>query len=282
MTREQLVLDTLFERFPMGELGGGMERDHFERLRSHCGGADNLTETARRLHGVTNCDDLALSILWISERLAADPTRSEPSEDEEHVFVPALRKGLGLTAGNEQAYVGQQEPTSPDMMSPLAEQTPTTEETPAWSMPAEHPPAPATDPVTEADTGGTSLSSMMSAADDGVSEPGVFGRVLDQFLEAVQSGTDDRAPLLARIRANCTAVLADSSVTDDYRQYAQLLDEFLHYVDTNQLLDDVRVMNLVTNIQDPFNQWLNATEDERAGLLEQATELLRDFRTMFE
>ena len=103
-----------------------------------------------------------------------------------------------------------------------------------------------------------------------------------QQAPAVQSGSDDRAPLLDRLRANCAAIGVDDGSSDEFKRYAELVDNFLSYINDHQLLDDVRVMNLVTNIQEPIAQWLSTSESDRAGILDQSLETLKDFRTMFE
>jgi hypothetical protein len=84
------------------------------------------------------------------------------------------------------------------------------------------------------------------------------------------------------LRANNRAVQADTSASEEFQRYAALVDDFLGYIDEHQLLDDIRVMNLVTNLQEPFGQWLSTDEAGRAGILDQCVEMQRDFRTMFE
>ena len=47
-------------------------------------------------------------------------------------------------------------------------------------------------------------------------------------------------------------------------------------------MDDVRVMNILSNIQDPFAQWARSKPEEQSGLLDSTNDILRDFKTMFE
>ena len=110
----------------------------------------------------------------------------------------------------------------------------------------------------------------------------LFGRQLERFLEAVQGGTDDRESLLAEVHASCGPLASESGATEDLQSYVRYLGEFLAYAIEHQLVDDVRFMNLLTNAQDPYAQWMASAEEDRAGLLDQAIELLRDFRPMFE
>ena len=109
-----------------------------------------------------------------------------------------------------------------------------------------------------------------------------FAHLLERFLESVQSGNDDRTSLMSDVLNECNTVLAAGSMAEDYKRFCQLLMEFLQYISDNQYLDDVRVMNIVSNIQDPVAQWARSEQDNRAGLLDQAIDILRDFKTMFE
>jgi len=98
----------------------------------------------------------------------------------------------------------------------------------------------------------------------------------------VQSGNDDRTKLLSDIINECNRVLAAGSAVEDYKHFCKLLIEFLEYISNNQYLDDVRVMNILSNIQDPFAQWARSTPDNRTGVLDAVNETLREFKTMFE
>lgn len=272
MTHVQTVVDALFERFPPQELGGGPERDLFERLRASLTGSQEWMGTLRRLYQAEQCDELALGLMWITERLEADADRREPGADEEEVFFRALRKGLGLPqAGFGDLTEPAVEPTTSEQYQPKT-YTPSEEPQPDAIVESE---AVASVPAPVDVTGGEGLV-------EGTSDPDIFGRLLERFLEAVQSGSDDRAEILERLRAGCAAIKSDPSSGEEYQRYAGLVDDFLGYINEHQLLDDVRVMNLVTNIQEPFGQWLSTPENERPGILDQGHEMHKDFRTMFE
>jgi len=72
---------------------------------------------------------------------------------------------------------------------------------------------------------------------------------------------------------NVTLYSAVLAIPDDYRQFCQMLVEFLQYITNNQFLDDVRVMNIVSNIQDPFTQWTRNEPENRSGMLDQAIDI---------
>jgi hypothetical protein len=41
-------------------------------------------------------------------------------------------------------------------------------------------------------------------------------------------------------------------------------------------------MNIISNIQGPYLQWKDSAPENRAGILDPALEILRDFKSMFE
>lgn len=281
MTRIQQVVDSLFDRFPHEELGAGPERNHFERLRTALAGAEEWSATLKRLYQADRCDDLALGLMWITDRLESDPSRLDAGPEEEEVFLRTLRRGLGLPEADFAGFEGAGAALSP---SDAADSFASTTETPAYSEPILEPlPEQTPEPMAEA-AGEDSAVSMRSGAgeEEGTSDPDIYGRLLERFLEAVQSGSDDRAPLLERLRANCAAVSADGAAAEEFKRYSEMVNDLLGYINDHQLLDDVRVMNLVTNIQEPFSQWLSTAESDRSGILDQSLETLKDFRTMFE
>jgi hypothetical protein len=112
-------------------------------------------------------------------------------------------------------------------------------------------------------------------------DPAGFSFLIEQFAEAVQGGDESRAVLLENVVRECNAVVA-GDYAEDHKGFCGLLADFLSYISENQLLDDIRVLNILANIPTPIAQWANAAPDERAGLLEEATDVLRDFRSHFE
>lgn len=282
MTRPQQIVDTLFEQFPAQDLGGGPERYQFDRLRDVLSSASDWPSTLRRLYQAERCDELALGLMWLTERLESDTGRAEASPEEADVFQRTLRRSLGLAdaafagfgasseAGTSTAEPGVDSPV--DTLSAFGAE-PTEDSSAPGEMPT---------PAFEAPTPEGSPAMPMGDDDGGTSDPEIYGRLLERFLESVQSGADDRAELLARLRANSRAVQADASASEEYQRYAALVDDFLGYIEEHQLLDDVRVMNLVSTLQEPYGQWLATDESERAGILDQCVEMQRDFRTMFE
>ena len=65
-------------------------------------------------------------------------------------------------------------------------------------------------------------------------------------------------------------------------EFSSLLSEFLTYIGENALLDDVRVNNILSNVSSNISQWANTPPDGRAGIMEEALSMLRDFKSHFE
>jgi hypothetical protein len=47
-------------------------------------------------------------------------------------------------------------------------------------------------------------------------------------------------------------------------------------------MDDVRVMNILSNVSSPVSSWAQAAPDGREGILAEGTEILRTFKSLFE
>jgi hypothetical protein len=107
--------------------------------------------------------------------------------------------------------------------------------------------------------------------------------VLDtkRIREVVQSGIEGRGAQLESLFNECEGIAKHSSDVD-FKQFGSLLSDFLKYIAESELLDDVRVINIVSNISSSVSQWAIAPPDARHGLMEEALGMLRDFKTHFE
>ena len=99
----------------------------------------------------------------------------------------------------------------------------------------------------------------------------------------MQTGSDDREPLKGQVLAACAAVLADASgAQDDQKKFCTVLAEFVTYISDNQFMDDIRVMNLCSNVTDPVWQWARADAASREGMMGSAYDVLREYKSLFE
>jgi hypothetical protein len=108
-----------------------------------------------------------------------------------------------------------------------------------------------------------------------------FASRLDKFSDSVQSGVDGRGAQLEGIFNDCEQI-ANLTTDPEFKQFATLMGDFLKYIAESELLDDVRVINIVSNISSSISQWAISPPDARHGLMEEALGMLRDFRTHFE
>jgi hypothetical protein len=108
-----------------------------------------------------------------------------------------------------------------------------------------------------------------------------FASRLEKFSEAVQSGVDGRGTLLEQILDDCERI-AGQTADPDLKQFSTLMADFLKFIAESELLDDVRVINIVSNIASSISQWVISPPEARHGLMEEALGMLRDFRTHFE
>jgi hypothetical protein len=127
----------------------------------------------------------------------------------------------------------------------------------------------------------SSPSVSVSSTGDGTADEKGFASQLEQFSEAVQSGIEGRGQKLEDLFNECGKIVNRTSDVD-LKALGALLGDFLKYIAENELLDDVRVINIVSNIASSVSQWAVAPSDARHGLMEEALGMLRDFKTHFE
>ena len=222
--------------------------------------------------------DFALSLLWIADKVEKDPTMDESTLSEETLVFEKFRQGIGDVSDSSEESCpivslsglpsSESEPAIPEESPYVSEPSLTPEPTldTTWATAFQSP-------------GQTSQSSGDSNLE--IEQEHGFAHLLEKFMESVQSGNDERTKLMSDLINTCNTVIASASAAADYKEFCQLLVEFLQYISDNQFLDDVRVMNIVSNIQLP-TQWAQSEKDNRAGLLNPAIDVLRDYKTMFE
>lgn len=115
----------------------------------------------------------------------------------------------------------------------------------------------------------------------GEADPTVFAGQVEQFVEAVQGGSGGMRMLLEDLVAECDSVVLRGGAPD-LVEFTTLFGEFLKFISESELFDDVRVINILSNVSSSVSSWANTPADARAGLLEEALNMLRDFKTHFE
>ncbi len=293
MNRSQKYISILLERLPKWELRSYEHQTSLDRIRDRVTSSSDIYAELNSLYQVKGFAEFALSLMWIADKVEKDTTLDESTLAEETLVFEKLRYALGDISVPSQESTSITEtvdlPSSPGFESApspaLEGMSISSSESLRELTPS---PEPEATPEVLLDSWGkepqapSQTLSMGDSTTMGSEQERGFSNLLERFLESVQSGNDDRTTLLSDVINECNTVVNADSVPEDYKQFCQLLVEFLEYISDNQYLDDIRVMNIVSNIQDPVNQWARSDENNRTGLLDPAIEILRDFKTMFE
>jgi hypothetical protein len=270
MNRSQKYISILLERLPKWELRSYEHQTNLDRIRDRISSTSDVTKELETLYRVKGFSDFALTLLWIADKVEKDASLEESTIAEETFVFAKFRKAMGDNTVTEEELDPaklREVPQIPEEPPPPSVPTPEVLLDSTWNPEAqprmEQQPAAGSPPA-------------------GREHERAFAALLEKFLEAVQSGSDDRLALMSNLLNECSTAILSPSAVPEYKSFCQMLVEFLQYISDNQFLDDVRVMNIVSNIQDPIAQWAVSEEANRAGLLDQAIDILRDFKTMFE
>jgi hypothetical protein len=288
MNRTQKYISLLLERLPKYELRSYEHQTSLDRIRDRVSSTPDIQAELLYLYQVKDCADFALSLMWVADRVEKDLTKEESTIDEETLVFSKFRQAIGEESPSEQEsntagtvidLPGAQESGSTPIPSVKSAYSP--------SSPPELETTPTPEPTIDAIFGSAEQipETAQQTSDDSVlgsEQERSFALLLERFLESVQSGNDDRADLLSDLIHECNSVLAAGTPSEDYKEFCKLLTEFLHYISKNQYFDDVRVMNIISNIQEPFAQWARSKPNNRTGILTAVNDTLRDFKTMFE
>jgi len=282
MNRSQKYISVLLERLPKWELRSYEHQTTLDRIRDRITSASDIHAELNSLYRVKGFTEFALSLMWIVNKVEKDATLDESTIAEENLIFEKLRYALG------DVPIPSQEPVSTPESSDISssQELESVSPEPAYGLT----PLPDTTATPEVllDSWGkepqtpSQTPSVGDSVTIGSEQERSFVALLERLLESVQSGNDDRTTLSSEVLSECNVVLNAASAPEDYKLFCKLLVEFLNYISDNQYLDDIRVMNIVSNIQDPINQWMQSEQNNRTGLLDPAIEILRDFKTMFE
>lgn len=117
--------------------------------------------------------------------------------------------------------------------------------------------------------------------DTGGSDRRVFAGQVEQFAESVQSGSGGTRLLLEDLTAECDSIVQRGGAPD-LVEFATLFGDLLRFISEGDLFDDVRVINILSNISSAISGWANTPDDSRTGLMEEALNILRESKTHFE
>lgn len=275
MSRAQQYVQTLMENVAEGQISSDHYRLMFGKIGRRLAQADDFDTELRRLYKVAGFSEFALSLMWIAERVEADPGKTEFTPNEQALVVQRYRYAIGDL---EQPPLGEPVagPPADDVFAPAVEEAqPAPEQTP--EMPA----------VLQMETSGSIAASDQSAyaPPPGSAEgsEGEYAALMEKFVEAMQSGSEERDGLVKEVLERSNAFKAEGSgMAADVREFCGYLVEFLQYITENGFMDDVRVMNILSNVSGPVASWAQAAPENRPGQLSEGTEILRTFKSLFE
>ncbi len=289
MTHSQQYISNLMENVSEGHISSDDFRLIFAKIKEKLESAEDFEAALRALYKVEGFTDFALSLMWIAERVEADPSKIEYSMEEQGLVIDRFREAVGDSApaplgdlptpevpfeGPVETVAEEEVPDSgaADQEMSESQPEPVQEETP--EMPT-HLQMETVGHIDEADQS-------VYAAPTNVDE-GTFGPLMERFVEAMQSGADDRESLLNQVLVEANAIAAPGSGSnEELGEFCQYLIEFLNYITENGFMDDVRVMNILSNVSGPVSSWSEAPPDARAGLLAEGVEILKTFKSLFE
>jgi len=349
MSRSQQYIGSLFERIPKAALARADQQSAFDQIREKLGTTLDILEELKTLYKVKDFSDLALGLMWIAEKVENDPSRLEPTNDEEALVFSMFQRAYVEGASAPVTYAPSAEPeaevaTASDVAPTSEESAPafdfpsaplestsqsaieTTAETPqgfdfppqesaavspfdstsvessapsdasqsfdvfnapppAEQVPTETSVAPEVEATFGSEASPPADSPFLADAAPVASAPAgseqEHAALFEKFIEALQAGTEDRMALLDQLVQRCHEVAA-SDAPQEYKDYSQMLTTLLKSLTDNQMLDDVRAMNMLSAVLDPFSQWAKTDPGSRSGIIEPGVESLRGFIALFE
>jgi len=218
MINAQKYISVLLERLPKWELTSYDHQTYLDRLRDRISSATDLQGELERLYQVKNFSDFALSLMWISNKVEKGLTLEESTIDEENLVFAKYQQAMGITP-----TISHKAPEGPNIAPP------------PQSFPSSEPQISASSMESVWESQITQSSAQPSSQFAGGTTVGreqerTFAQLLERFLESVQSGTDDRTTLASDVINECNNLLNSDVIPDDYRQFCQLLVEFLKYI----------------------------------------------------
>lgn len=270
MSQAHDALRTLLGTVPLAELSNDQQRTTFEAILQRLVSVSDLETELKSLYKVRDFSDFATLLLWLVNR-AEKEGGFQLGPGDASLVLSSFRAAIG----------GVVPPSASPSPSLGADDPFAAFGGGAVQSGGEEQPSSLEGFFSESSSNQQDSPGPAAAAPADSGDEKEFSALLEQFVEAMQSGEDARVALLERVVAVCS-IVGSGEFADDYKEYCRYMTEFLSYISENQYLDDVRVMNILSNVSSPVSQWANTAPTERQGLLEEGIAPLRDFKSLFE
>ncbi len=209
MTRSQQYIDILLDHIPKWELREFEHRNLYDQIKEALISTDDLRNKLLTLYKVQGFSDFALYLLWIAERVEKDQSLERSTPEEEKTVFNLFKKAVG-----EEVFEENISPisSSSDYSTPISPVETTMVYESESSLNS------FTTPVSEftmdsSDVSGSNTDIWGTQAtvvqrQEYNSEERSFAKLLETFLEAIQTGNEDRVILLSTLRSECNEMLS--------------------------------------------------------------------------
>jgi len=221
------------------------------RIRDRIALSGDVESELQNLYRVERFADFAMGLLWVMDAATNHPEKICLTEEEERLLLDRFMQAVGTEEGPGAAVLTPYEDAITPVESEVDEQPPEEE---------------------VAQPGGVEEVSLA-----------IFAMQFEAFVEAMQAGDEHRVTLLSEIRelASRLQSLPDPECAR-VEELCELLIDFLGYITEEQFLDDVRVMNILSNISGDATVWLEPNGAKREESIAEAIGILKNFRSLFE
>ena len=294
MSQPQHYINSLLDELVLSKFVSDQNLSDLEAIKKKLAGAININLELKNLFKVKNMSQFALGLMWITQRVETNPQLFFPSEEDKAFIMKLYRQAKGIEAPDaavQPTFTQEQMPVEQQEVAPSTEMQESTTEFQA-PMPTE-----TTDfgfQTSEMET----VSPMEPQLDTGIPAPKAaseetvtsgentlspqFASLFERFVVSVQSGDESRISILQELYSVCKSAQSNTQSEENFKMFTGTMSTFLNYISTNELLDDIRVMNILSNLSDSISRGAEAPPENRFNFAAEAYEVIKDFKALFE
>lgn len=232
------------------ELTSDEQQVIFRKIRNRLHDGSDIHIDLQTLYKVNEFYNFALVLMYIVEQSEKNPSKTMFSSDEKMLVVWNFIRAMGGVPTSDIKVVEVIEEEDEETID-VGHQI---DETPSFEL---------------------SVNETISIE--------AFGFRLDQLIEAMQQGDDSRQSLLSEIISMAQRYGSEKEeILKDFNNLAIHIVEFLTYVHEEDLYEDVRVMNLLSNLSSTAGAFQHDSDEEKISAIQESITTLSDFRSLFE